>query len=158
MLRALKLAHIIGLVMVLGSIATFVVISVLTGDASLENLAFGRRIISVGTNVLTIPCIGVLAVTGIWMGWQRCGIRDRFFQIKSLLIALVAANGVLFVAPSVTSATEIAIRSLAQGRLLLEYKAAYMQETVFGTVNVLLILVAAIVGVWRIGATSKTDD
>lgn len=151
-MRGLKLAHFGGLVIFLGSILTFIVISALIEGASLDNIAFGRKIISTGTNLLTLPGMWVLAITGMWMGYQRYGIKQRFFQIKLLLITLIVVNAHLFIAPAVASATELATRSLAQGRLLPEYQAAYLQESIFGAVNVLLAVAAAVVGVWKVGS------
>ena len=129
-------------------------ISALIEGASLENIAFGRKIISTGTNVLTLPGMWVLAVTGVWMGYRRYGVKQRFFQIKLLLMTLVVANAHFIIAPAVASATELAARSLAQGQLLPAYQAAYMQESIFGAINVLLTLTAAVVGVWKVGARS----
>ena len=157
MLRALKLTHIVGLVIFLGSILTFVVISALIENASLENIAFGRRIISTGTSVLTLPGMWLIAVTGFCRGYLLYGWQQRFFQIKLLLVTLIILNAYLFIVPAATSATEIAVRSLAEGQLLPEYKAAYMRETIFGAVNVLLALTAAVVGVWRVGVKDKTQ-
>lgn len=154
MLRGMRLVHFAGLVIFLGSILTFIVISALIEGASLENIAFGRKIISTGTNALTLPGMWVLAITGVWMGLKHYGLRQRFFQIKLLLIALVVINAHFFVVPAVTSATEIAVRSLAQGQLLSEYKVAYMRESIFGAVNVLLTVAAAVIGVWKVGAKS----
>lgn len=155
MLRGLKLAHFGGLVIFLGSILTFIVISAHIEGASLENIAFGRKIISAGTNVLTLPGMWVLAVTGVWMSYKRYGLKQRYFQIKLLLITLVIINAYFFIVPAATSATEIAAQSLTQGHLLPEYKAAYMRESMFGAVNVLLTLTAAIIGVWKIGADNR---
>ena len=59
--------------------------------------------------------------------------------------------------PAVTSATDIATRSLVQGHLLPEYKAAYMQESIFGAINVLLTVAAAVIGVLKIGTKSTND-
>lgn len=151
----MKLAHFGGLVIFLGSILTFIVISALIEGASLENIAFGRKIISTGTNALTLPGMWVLAITGIWMGYKRYGFKQRFVQIKLALIALVILNANIFIVPAVTSATEIAAQSLLQGQLLPEYKAAYMRESLFGAVNVLLTVAAAVIGVWRVGAKSN---
>ena len=90
--RGLKLAHFIGLVIFLGSILTFIVISALIEDASLENIALGRKIISVGTNILTLPGMWAIAITGVWMGYKRYGLKLRFFQFKLLIISLVVVN------------------------------------------------------------------
>ena len=112
MIRVLRLLHFLGLVIFLGSIITFTIVSVLIEEASLENIAFGRKIISTGTNVLTLPGIWILAITGIWMSYKNYGIEHKFFQTKFLLIMLIIINAYFLVAPSVTSATEIAINSL----------------------------------------------
>jgi len=154
MLRGLRLLHLGGLIISLGSIFTFIVISALIEDASIENIAFGRKIISTGTNVLAVPGMCVLAMTGVWMGYKRYGLKQRFFQLKLLLITMIIINGYFFVVPLVNSATEIAARSLAQGQLLPEYKVLYMQESTFGTVNLLLILAASVIGVWKVGVIS----
>jgi hypothetical protein len=154
MIRLLKLAHFGGLVIFLGSIFTFIVISALIKDASLENIAFGRKIISTGTNFLTLPGMWVLAITGVWMGYKLYGLKQRFFQIKLMLITLIVINAYFFVVPTVTSATELACHSLAQGQFLPSYNTAYTQESIFGAVNVLLTVAAAVIGVWKIGAKS----
>ena len=152
MLRALRLAHILGLVMSLGSIATFIVVSATIDGGGVESIAVGRRIISTGTNTLTIPGLCLLAFGGIWMGQLRYGFKHRFFQLKITLLALICANGAILVAPSVHAATEIATRSLAHGKLLAEYGTAYARESIAGSVNVVLIVAAAVAGVWKAGA------
>ncbi len=70
-MRVLRLAHLLGLVVFLGSIVTFVVISALAQGAGLQERAFGRKVISVGTRVLTLPGLWVLVLTGVWMGCKR---------------------------------------------------------------------------------------
>lgn len=157
MARWLKLAHFGGLVIFLGSILTFIVISALIEHAALENIAFGRKIISTGTHLLTLPGMWLLAVTGIWMGYRRYGLNARFFQLKLLIISLVILNAHFFVVPAVTSATELAAQSLAQGRLLPEYGNAYLRESLFGALNVILTFAAAAIGVWRIGGSAQLN-
>lgn len=151
MQRILKLLHLIGLTIFLGSIITFVVISNLIEGASLENILFGRDIISTGTYVLTIPAMWLIAVTGIWMGYKKYGIKNRFFQLKFFLILLIVLNAHFFVAPAVTLATDLAAQSYKQGKLFSSYYDAYMKESLFGAINVLLTITAAVIGVWRIG-------
>ena len=147
MSKWLRLTHIAGLVIFLGSIFTFILISALIETASLENISFGRQIISKGTKVLTIPGMLTIAISGLWLGYIRYGLRHRFFLIKAMLISVIVINTTFFILPAVNSATEIAIKSLAQGVLLPEYKPAYMQESIFGAVNVFIAIVAAIIGV-----------
>jgi len=151
MMRGIKLAHLLGLVLYLGSIVTFVVISSLIEHAGLEHIALGRKIISTGTDVLTLPGMWVLAFSGIWMGYTRYGFSQRFSRLKLLIVILIAVNTYLFVLPSVTEATKLAEMSLAQGSLIPGYKNAYIRESIFGGINVLLTISAVVVGVWRIG-------
>jgi hypothetical protein len=153
--RALKFLHIAGLVIFLGSIPAFIVVSALLDNASLENRAFGRKVIGAGTNVLTLPGLLLLAATGVWMGFMRYGPKERFFQLKLLLTAAIAANGYFFVVPNVRLATSLAAQSLEQGHLLPAYQGAYMQESVLGSLNLMFAVAAAVIGVWKIGV--QTD-
>lgn len=150
MYRGLKLLHFTGLTFFLGSILTFVVISSLIENATLEKFAFGREIISKGTGLLTIPGLWVVAVSGIMMGYSRYGVKHRFFQLKLVLAALILFNAHFLIMPSVFSATDLAIQSFDQGQLLPEYETAYLNESIFGAVNVLLTLTAAVIAVWRV--------
>ena len=136
----------------MGSILTFVVISGLIENAPIENAVFGRQVISAGTSALTIPGLWVLAVTGLVMGLRRYGLKSRFFQIKLLVVALILVNAHFIIVPAVESATQLAIESRGTGELMPEYDNAYMRESVFGAVNVLLTLAAASIAVWRLGA------
>ncbi len=151
MFRGLKLAHFAGLVLFLGSIFTFIVVSSLTKGASLENLVFGRQIISAGTVSLTLPGMWLVAITGVLMAYRQYGFSVRFSQLKLLLTALIILNAYFFILPAEKAATGLARQSLAQGLLSPEYEAAYIRESIFGAANVVFIIAAAVVGVWRIG-------
>ena len=153
--RGLKLIHFGGLVVFLGSILTFIVISAHIEGAGLDNIAFGRQIISTGTHILTLPGMWILAVTGFILGYRRYGLKHSFFQIKMLLITLIIINAHFFVAPAVSEATTLAMHSLKQGQLLEEYKSAYLRESLFGALNVIMTVAAASIGVWRVGVKSK---
>lgn len=150
--RALRLAHFIGLAMFLGSILAFIVISNLGEDAPLAELAFGRRVISAGTYALTLPGMWLMALTGPLMGWRRYGLQSGFFRIKIVLMLVVVLNAHLMVVPAANEATQLALQAASAGQLGPAFHGAYLRETIFGTLNVLLILSAAAVGVWRIGA------
>lgn len=152
MFRAMKFFHIMGTTLFLGSIFTFIVVSAQVQGASLDNLVFGRQVIGAGTWALTLPGICVTAATGIWMGYKRFGLTQRFCLIKLLLTALIAVNGFFFVVPAVLTATEAAVQSRALGHLLPTYDPAYLKESIFGSINILAALAASIVGVWKIGA------
>lgn len=149
MQRTLKLTHFIGLALFLGSIFTYIAISSLIEGASMEGVVFGRNVIQQGTQWLTLPGLWMLVLSGVYNGYVRFGAASRFFRIKLLLGALIVANAHLIVVPAVKAASEIARQSLSIGHLLPEYQAAYLRESFFGGVNVMLALAAAGVAVWR---------
>lgn len=158
MLRALRLAHLFGLVLFVGSIAAFIVVSTLTQDASLTDLAFGRRVISAGTSVLTIPGMWLAGLSGAWMGYIRFGMRGRLVCVKLSIMLLIVLNAYICVVPAATAATELAARSVSDGRLLAGYSRAYLRESIWGGVNVLLSIAAAVVGIWGMGIRSEFEE
>jgi hypothetical protein len=144
----LRFAHLIGLVLFLGSILTFIVASSVGGTGDLASLLVSRRVISAGTNALTLPGLGLVTVSGIGLTWGRSELREhRWLQVMALAAVGIALNGVLFVLPSVRSATALAEESFARGSLSPAYARAYMLESAAGSVNVLLGLVAVGAGV-----------
>ncbi len=156
MLKGLKLLHLLGMVLFLGSIITFVLISARTEGASLQELAFARRIISAGTATLTLPGLWLLATTGLLLGFLRYGPAHAVFQTKAFIALCVIANAHLLVMPAVEEATALARQSLLQGELLAAYNDAYLRESAFGAINVLLALTAAIIAIWRPSSKVQT--
>jgi len=155
-LRLLRLGHFAGLILFLGSIFSFILITNLAQNEPLSDLAFARRIISAGTTHLTLPGLWLLAVTGLGLGLLKYGAGSRFFRIKLLLTALIVINAHLFVAPAVNRASSIAMESLAAGHLGSAYSSAFKREEMFGVTNVLLALATAVVAVWRLGTKGRT--
>lgn len=151
MIRLLKLMHFTGLILFLGSILTFVAVSFLSEKATLAELAFARKIISFGTQFITTPGLWLLVLTGNAMSLKKYGINNKFVRIKIFLAALILANTYIMILPAVAEATALAINSLQQGELNVLYKTAYMKETVFGAINVILTFSAMAVSIWRKG-------
>lgn len=151
MFRVLKLLHIASLVVFLGTIVTFILISSLLDGAGLPNRVFGRQIIATGTHLLTLPALWLAAVSGISMGLRRQGWKQPFFQFKLALVTLALINAYAFVVPAVMAAQRLAIESFGKGKLLPQYHSAAMQETIFGAVNMAIAIMAAVIGVWRLG-------
>ncbi len=148
MRATLKFLHLIGLTLFLGSILTFIVASSVGNAGDLASLAVARRVISAGTNALTLPGLGLLIASGVGLTWGRLRLRDhRWLQVMALAVAAIALNGVLFVLPAVRSATALAEESRARGALSPAYTRAYVLESSAGGVNVLLGLVAMAAGV-----------
>ena len=158
MKRVARLAHIVGLVLLLGSILTFLVASSVGEKGGVVELAVARRIISTGTQLLTLPGLVLLVVsgaalvglgTGAWKEWP--------VRAMALSVAGIIANGVLVVLPFVRSATALAEASLAAGHLVPGYQHAYRMETLAGDINIALVLVALITGVLGLGAARGAE-
>jgi len=151
MLRILKLVHLLGLTLFLGSISSFILISGLLEGASLELLVFGRRFIDSGTRLLTIPCLWMICLSGLWLALARRATGGGFVRIKLAIGILMVLNTHLLITPAVHAALDIATRSLAAGAVLPQFQDAYLRESIAGAVNVAFALVAVVVGVWKLG-------
>jgi hypothetical protein len=148
MRQTLRFIHLIGLVLFLGSILTFVVASSVPAAGDVASLVVARRVISTGTNALTLPGLGLLVATGAGLGWGQLRLRDhRWLQVMVLAAGLIAVNGSLFVLPAVRSASALAEEARALGTVTEAYTRAYVRESSAGSVNVILGLVALIAGV-----------
>lgn len=148
MRKTLKFVHLIGLVLFLGSIFTFIVVSSVPAKGDLASLVVARRVISAGTNALTLPGLGLLIASGIGLTWGQLRLRDhRWLQVMVLAAGLVVMNGFLFVLPAVRSASALVEESQSLGPLTQAYARAYILESSAGSVNVVLGLVAVAAGV-----------
>lgn len=150
MSKVLKVFHYIGLVMFLGSIFTYMLISALATDGSLTNLVFARRIIWSGSIFLTLPGMWLILISGIFMTVRDYGFfKHRWLNIKHIVIVVIILNAHLIIAPAVGEALRHAQESLAKEEMLPAYYAAYLRESVFGAVNVILTVVSMVVAVRR---------
>ena len=139
MKTSLKIIHILSLILFLGSIFTYILISAMIENALLSDLAFGRSIISRGTSLLTLPALWMVLITGILMR-KEAGI--SFFKTKLVTGILILANAHIFVAGAVALATSLALDAETNGVLSTKYHQAYLKESVFGAMNILLAMFA----------------
>jgi hypothetical protein len=130
-------------------------ISALMQDASLPELAFGRRVISEGIASFTVPGMWLLLITGGLAALRRGAA--RFIRAKTVIMAAILVNAYFFVIPAADTATEFAEQALASGVLSSEYGAAYLRESLFGAANVLGAVVASVLGVWAGERRSSKD-
>jgi hypothetical protein len=155
MRRVARLGHILGLVVMLGSILTFLVASSVGEKGGVVELAVARRIIGNGTTFLTLPGLVLLTVSGVALVATRSGALKRWpVRIMALAVAAIVGNGFLIVLPSVRLATELAEASLAAGQVVPGYQHAYRMESAAGAINIALVLVALIAGVFGFGANA----
>ncbi|MDH5391798.1 MAG: DUF2269 family protein [Gammaproteobacteria bacterium] len=152
MLRnGLKVLHILGLVVFLGSIITFIIASELSNESDLAGLVFARELISTGTLIITIPSMWLVIVTGTGMAIISARLKQTWVRIKFVVSIIIAINAHAFVMSAVKEATLLAKTSLQKGIIHVDYLQAYTEESMFGAINVLLILSLIIIAVFKPG-------
>ncbi len=159
MTKVVRLLHHLGLVLFLGSVFTFAVASGVPRQGDLAGLLVARQIISSGTNVLTVPGLAILVISGAGLVAVNRGKLSQSWARVMLAAAVVIAGSTAFaVLPAVTSATSLASASVQAGRLVEGYERAYVTESVAGGFNIVLALIAIVAGVWRFGSTSVKQN
>jgi len=146
----LKVVHLLGLVTFLGSILVFILVSELNNHASLERLASAREIISSGVLIFTLPGMWLAVLSGIALAYRSGRLRNGVVRLKAVLSLLIVVNAHFIVVPNVNKATAIAQSSLQAGALDPQYAHTYLLESIFGGINVLLILALIILAVTRL--------
>lgn len=149
MRKLMKLLHYLGLVLFLGSILSYILISALAKGSTLANLVFALQVINAGVKFLTLPGLLVMIVTGIILTTHYGFFRTRWLNIKHVLIVIIAVNTFAFILPAETDALRFAQASLDKGTLLPEYIAASARSALAGGINVVLIGLAMVAAVWR---------
>ena len=154
--KAARFLHHLGLALFLGSIFTFAVASGVPRPGDVAGLLVARQIISAGTNILTLPGLALLLVSGLGLAAADRGkLKEPWARVMLVAAILVLANAALVVLPAVASATSLAASSAEAGQLVEGYYKAYATESVAGGVNILLALTGVVAGVWRFGAPSE---
>ena len=154
MKQVMRFVHILGLVLFLGSILTFLVASSVGADGGVADLAVARRVISTGTSHLSLPGLALLIAAGVALVVTGSGMLKKWWvRVMAIAAAGIVANGFLVVLPAVHSATQLAEASVAAGHLVAGYHQAYVRESSAGDVNIALGFVAMLAGVWGAGAS-----
>lgn len=147
MKKILKGIHLLGLVVFLGSIFSFIVISILSEGSSLSDLFFGRRIIELGTKSLTIPGMYLSLISGVLLAWPDLK-KEMWIKVKVLTLVIIFINAYIFIIPAADHCLQLAKEASLSGVLSPSYKIYYMKETLFGALNISLSLMAAGLGVF----------
>jgi len=152
MKNTFKLLHLIGLVMFMGSILSFIAMNKFVGastDAML--ISHQRQFVSAITWALTIPGMWILIIAGsltALTGKYRL-IEHRWLITKLALAALILINGTFFIAPLVSQVTSIAEQSAIQGQLLPTYMPLKTKEDMYGIANFLMILIVIFLAIFK---------
>ena len=149
MMRFLKLLHLSGLALFLGSIFCHVVASVLGGTPG-GSAAFiaARRQILLASQFVTVPGLGLAVASGVAM-LILVRPRQTWMWIHGALGLMVLVVALTVVMPTVSAILDGAL-AVAQGSGdAAAVSARYQVESVTGGLNVLITLAMMALAVWR---------
>ena len=152
MIATLKLLHLLGLALFLGSIPGHVLLGRLAAGATSPGeaaLLLGTKHIS--TLVLTLPGLALAVASGaLLLAARRELLGRRWMQVKLGLVALVAANGLAMLTPTGAALARLA-EGAAGGVLPPEAAALAAREGLFGAANLVMVLAILALAVARPG-------
>ena len=144
---SLKVLHLMGLVLFLGSIFGHIVAGILGGGpVSGDRFLAAREHIAAATQFLTVPGLGLLLLSGVglWlMGWSVKN--SRWLGVHMGLAVLVTLIAFVVVLPA--GAEMMALASTDMVANMEKIVAANRFEDIGGAVNVLLVLIITGLGV-----------
>ncbi len=150
-----KVLHLIGLVMFMGSILSFIAMNSFVGastDAVL--ISHQRQFVSTITWALTIPGMWILVIAGCLtaLSGKYVLTEHRWLAGKLVLAVLILINATFFISTLVGQVTGIAEQSAIQGQLLSTYMPLKAKEDMYGIANFLMILVSILLAIYKPGS------
>ena len=152
MTRINSLIFIVGLVLSLGSIATFIVMNMAVGSSSEPTLIHHQRFFAAASSrALTVPGVCLLFAAAILSSGfpGRTLFQDVWCLTQLVLTALIVINTIFFIRPMVTELSLLAEQSAAQGQMLESYARRKKLEDRFGAANLLMIVTTLLLAVFR---------
>ena len=152
MRNALRMLHIIGLVMFLAGILPSIVMNAVVGTSTDTVLIYHQRLfVSAITWALTVPGMWLLIVAGSLTALSRKYrlSEHRWLIAKLVLAVLILINGTFILAPLVSQVSGIAEQSALQGQLLPTYIPLKAKEDMYGTANFIMLVFAFLLALFR---------
>ncbi len=142
--RLLKLLHILGLVLFLGSIPSHIILGQIApgGDIPAMGIVFSRKVMLIITLAATVPGLTLLTITGLL---RRRGVptpRPNWLRLHLALGLTALAVGTLVITPHIFELMAQAEALAADSFDPAAWKRAKLIEDVAGTLNVGLALLA----------------
>lgn len=150
----LKLAHLVGLAVFLGSIAVYILLTsqhLPPGSAAYAQL---RAQVLLGTEALTRPALLLTVASGIGLLLAQRGKLQRWQLLKAVIGLLLLINTQLFVVPAIRAAATLAAPGHGASSAL---AAAVSTESAAGAVNLLLALAAMGLAIVRPSLLMRRD-
>jgi uncharacterized membrane protein len=143
--------HLLGLVMFLGSIIGYIVVNGMSGkSANLEVVSFAKDFVYLGTRIITVPGMWILILTGIILSYSsgyKIGA-NGWLKAKLLISLFIILNATFLIVPATKELAHIAADSVVKVALNPNMSKFQMKEDIFGTINVIGILVNLILVIY----------
>lgn len=150
MAKSLKILHLLGLALLLGSIFGHIVAAAPHDYASgSPALLFARQTIVEATRALTLPGLALAIASGIAMALRggRALAGRRWLAVHAGLAVCVLASAMALIVPAGGTMLRLAAAAATGTPLGPDYAAAARIERMAGAVNVVLILLIVAIGV-----------
>ena len=148
----LRFLHFVGLAMFLGSLFGHIALSALPGaEADAHSVVLSSVAIVHTTRALTLPGLGLLIVTGVWMTVSYHGgfFRARWLTVHQVLSILILLNSLLILRPLGMDVLRVALGLHDGGLDLSSLHALTHEEMTFGAINLVLTLATVAVAIYR---------
>lgn len=140
MAKILRIMHILGLVMFLGSIIGYIVVNgMAVKSTNLEVVSFAKYFVYFGTRIITVPGMWILILTGILLSYSS-GYKIRangWLKAKLLISLFIILIATFLIVPATKELAHIASDSVVKGALNPNMSKFQMREDIFGTINVI---------------------
>lgn len=147
-----RLCHLLAVCLFVGSIPTHIILGEVAQTVS-DPYRFAiyheaKLILSVG---LTATALAIVVMSGLWGMWRRRDyLREGWFRLKLIFVALIAANGGLILTPTATRMADMAATAHANAQALdPAFQGLLTQEAIFGALNLILIMAVVALAVYR---------
>ncbi len=149
--KTYHLLSILGFILCLGSIFSFVVMNIALGESpSVDSIYWQRLFVSKITFVLIIPGICLFLVAAIFLSWRYYGFFSNVWVLLvQLLVVLVVVNSINIVLLA-EKATAIAIHQKEIMQSIPEYIKIKSREDIFGGINMLILLATLMVSFYKL--------
>lgn len=155
--KTLKVAHLVGLALFLGSIPGHILLGRLADPADLHGFALLMQAKYTSVLALTLPALLLTLVTGTALMLRRgmTPTRVRWMAVKLVLVAFIVLNGALVLRPSGAQIALSAQAAQQTGVLPAELAALERREGAFGAAN--LAMIVAVIGLAVFRPRSRGD-
>ena len=152
MMRIDALLFIVGMVLSLGSIATFIVMNIAVDSSSGASLIRHQRFfVHASSRALTVPGVCLLLAAAILpSGFSGRHLLHNGPGLAQLVLAsLIFINTIVFIRPLVAEVSQLAEQSSAQPHFMESYIRRKKLEDRLGAANLLMLVTKLLLAVFR---------